>query len=108
VLPHSFYVLLLNSKEHFKMAKAKSPRPTTKTGKQVITMPEAGSVPIKKSAASPSSPPGSSVHELESKIRHRAYELYVERGQITGRDQEDWFQAELEILASVDNHKQSA
>jgi hypothetical protein len=90
------------------MAKAKSPRAASKTDKQVITMPEAGSVPIKRTAATPSAPTGSSVHDLESKIRQRAYELYVERGQITGRDQEDWFQAELEILASADNHKQSA
>jgi Protein of unknown function (DUF2934) len=90
------------------MAKAKSPRPASKTDKQVITMPEAGSILIKKTAASPSAQAGSSVNDLESKIRQRAYELYVERGQITGRDQEDWFQAELEILASVDNHKQSA
>ena len=90
------------------MAKAKSPRPTSKSDKQVITMPEAGSVPIKKTAASPNAPAGSSVNDLESKIRQRAYDLYVERGQMTGRDQEDWFQAELEILASVDNHKQSA
>jgi hypothetical protein len=90
------------------MAKAKSPRSTIKNDKQVITMPEAGSIPIRKTAASPSAPAGSSVHDLESKIRQRAYELYVERGQITGRDQDDWFQAELEILSSTDNRKQSA
>jgi hypothetical protein len=90
------------------MAKAKSPRSTSKTDKQVITMPEAGSVPIKKTVASPSALAASSVNDLESKIRQRAYELYVERGQIIGRDKDDWFQAELEILSSVDNHKQSA
>jgi len=95
------------------MAKAKSPRSTSKTDRQVITMPEAGSVPInsvpiKKTAASPIAPAGSSVNDMESKIRQRAYELYVERGQVTGRDQEDWFQAEVEILASADNHKQTA
>jgi hypothetical protein len=99
---------VLNSEEHFKMAKAKSPRPTSKTDKQVITMPEAGSVTIKRTAATPIAPAASSAQDLESKIRQRAYELFVERGQITGRDREDWFQAELEILASADNHKQSA
>jgi len=33
----------------------------------------------------------------EDKIRHRAYELYVERGGEPGRDIEDWLQAEREL-----------
>jgi hypothetical protein len=35
-------------------------------------------------------------------IRHRAYELYVERSCIHGRDQDDWLQAERELF---DNHQ---
>jgi hypothetical protein len=31
-------------------------------------------------------------------IRHRAYELYVERACIDGRDQDDWLQAERELF----------
>jgi Protein of unknown function (DUF2934) len=35
--------------------------------------------------------------ELEEKIRQRAYELYLERGQEHGHDVEDWMRAEQEI-----------
>jgi Protein of unknown function (DUF2934) len=91
------------------MAKAKSPRPSSKTVKQVITMPEAGSVSIKKSVATTSpSQVRSASPDLEGKIRQRAYELYEERGRTTGRDQEDWFRAELEVVGGLQNHKQSA
>ena len=31
-------------------------------------------------------------------IRHRAYELHLERGCIHGCDQDDWLQAERELL----------
>jgi Protein of unknown function (DUF2934) len=31
-------------------------------------------------------------------IRNRAYEIYIERGCIQGWDQDDWFQAERELL----------
>jgi hypothetical protein len=31
-------------------------------------------------------------------IRHRAYELYVERSCIDGRDEDDWLQAERELF----------
>jgi hypothetical protein len=91
------------------MAKAKSPRTASKTDKQVITMPEAGSVPIRKSAAAPgSSPVASAPHDLESKIRQRAYELYEERGRTIGLDQEDWLRAEIEVRGRLEGHKQSA
>jgi Protein of unknown function (DUF2934) len=91
------------------MAKAKSPRTASKTDKQVITMPEAGSVSIKKTAAAPGSSPVASVQrDLEGKIRQRAYELYEERGRTTGFDQEDWFRAEIEVRGHLENHKQSA
>ena len=35
--------------------------------------------------------------ELEDQIRHRAYELYEERGRQDGHEQEDWFRAKEEI-----------
>jgi hypothetical protein len=35
---------------------------------------------------------------LENKIRERAYQLYEGRGCEPGKDQQDWFQAEHEIL----------
>lgn len=37
---------------------------------------------------------------LERKIRLRAGQLYVERGQIEGRALEDWIAAESEVLQS--------
>jgi hypothetical protein len=35
---------------------------------------------------------------LEERIRRRAYELYVLRGNESGSEVEDWLQAEAEIL----------
>ena len=37
----------------------------------------------------------------EQSIRERAYELYRERGDGDGRDQEDWLAAESELLANM-------
>lgn len=37
---------------------------------------------------------------LERKIRLRARQLYDERGQVEGRDMEDWVRAESEVLQS--------
>jgi len=35
--------------------------------------------------------------ELEARIRQRAYELYLVRGQGDGHDVDDWLQAEEEV-----------
>jgi hypothetical protein len=35
---------------------------------------------------------------LEERIRRRAYELYVERGNQSGSELDDWVQAEEEVL----------
>jgi len=35
---------------------------------------------------------------LEDRIRCRAYELYVERGNQSGAELDDWLQAEEEVL----------
>jgi Protein of unknown function (DUF2934) len=37
---------------------------------------------------------------LEERIRQRAYELYVQRGNESGSEFEDWLQAEEEIQAA--------
>lgn len=34
----------------------------------------------------------------EARIGQRAYEIYQARGRLPGRDQEDWFQAEREVM----------
>jgi hypothetical protein len=35
---------------------------------------------------------------LENAIRHRAYELYLQRGKAHGHDVDDWLQAEAELV----------
>jgi Protein of unknown function (DUF2934) len=43
---------------------------------------------------------------LEERIRRRAYELYVERGNQSGSELDDWLQAEQEVKqASVRGFK---
>jgi len=86
------------------MAKAKSPRSNNLPNKQVITMPEAGSIPQIRKAASPISP---TPIDLEAQIRTRAYELYQERGCAPGQENEDWLRAEHEVLAR-NNQQQRA
>jgi len=75
------------------MAKAKTPA-ATPTNKQVLTMPEAGSVVTRKT--SPVSTPSV---DLATRIRERAYQLYQERGSAPGHETEDWFKAEREVLS---------
>jgi hypothetical protein len=40
------------------------------------------------------------VEMLERKVRLRARQLYDERGQVEGRELEDWVRAESEVLQS--------
>jgi hypothetical protein len=84
------------------MAKAKTPR-TTPTTKQVITMPEAGSVSLVRKTVQASS----SSADLSAQIRERAYQLYLERGNTPGTENEDWLRAESEILGRQ-SHQQRA
>jgi hypothetical protein len=85
------------------MAKAKTPRTTKATNNQVITMPEAGSVPVIRKT----SPVSNSSADLAAQIRERAFQLYLERGSTPGHENEDWFRAEREVL-SRQNHQQTA
>jgi hypothetical protein len=86
------------------MPKAKTPRTTPPPNKQVLTMPEATSTtPVRKTSFSASS----TTTDLESQVRQRAYELYQERGCTPGQENEDWLQAEREVLARR-NQRQSA
>jgi hypothetical protein len=36
--------------------------------------------------------------EMRSRVAHRAYQLFERRGRDHGRDMDDWFRAEQEIL----------
>ncbi len=40
-------------------------------------------------------------NELQEQIRHRAYELYEQRGGESGRELDDWLQAEAEVTQSM-------
>ena len=76
------------------MAKAKKTTIDNPSTKQVITMPEAGSVPTIRKTVSPSSP---TPIDLDDQIRRRAYEIYQERGCTPGLENEDWLRAEHEV-----------
>jgi hypothetical protein len=84
------------------MAKARTPR-ANPINKQVLTMPEAGSVPSVRKT----SPVSSSSVDLAAQIRERAYQLYQERGSTPGHENEDWLTAEREVLARQ-HHQQTA
>jgi len=86
------------------MPKAKTPRATTPSNKQVLTMPEITPTPQPRKASSSANTQNV---DLEGQIRQRAYELYQERGYTAGQENEDWLQAEREVMARQ-NHKQSA
>jgi hypothetical protein len=86
------------------MAKAKTPRSTeTVNNKQVITMPESTSAAPAKKLAKPVSPNPSAPTpiDFEAQVRQRAYEIYQERGSISGYENEDWLQAEQDVRAGL-------
>ena len=41
-------------------------------------------------------------NEIQEQIRHRAYELYEQRGGEDGRELDDWLQAEAEVIQSME------
>jgi hypothetical protein len=48
-----------------------------------------------------------SLSSLEEQIQRRAYELYVERGNQSGSELEDWLQAEEEVVQAQEDAKVS-
>jgi hypothetical protein len=86
------------------MPRAKTPRTITPPKKQVLTMPEATSTAQVRKASSSAN---SQNLDLDAQIRQRAYELYQERGCTPGHENEDWLQAEAQVL-DRQNRKQSA
>lgn len=46
--------------------------------------------------------PGDQTLPLEVRIRRRAHELYLERGDAPGSAEDDWLRAEAEILRARD------
>jgi hypothetical protein len=45
--------------------------------------------------------------DVETEIRQRAYELYVQRGYTPGHENEDWLVAEGEILARPESQQRA-
>ncbi len=88
------------------MAKAKTPRTpkpkaerVEKTEKKVLQMPDA---PVNAGSNGSAGSNGTNRHssvELESEIRRRAYELYANRGYSDGLHEEDWLEAERQVLS---------
>lgn len=78
------------------MPRAKTPRTpkpkAEKAEKKVLQMPENVTVPAGN---------GNGNHlpvDIEAEIRRRAYELYESRGFADGHAEQDWIQAEREVL----------
>lgn len=42
--------------------------------------------------------PGNDVRSVQKRVALRAYELYLQRGGVDGHADEDWLQAEREIM----------
>jgi Protein of unknown function (DUF2934) len=72
------------------MPKAKNPR-SENSNKNVVSLSSARIGAGKKSNFNPP--------VLEDEIRHRAYELYEQRGRTPGFESEDWLRAEQEVVA---------
>jgi Protein of unknown function (DUF2934) len=62
------------------------------------TSTEAPAKPVASVQPEPANGNGKSSFDMETTIRARAYELYEKRGRQDGLDQQDWLQAETEIL----------
>ena len=84
------------------MPRAKSPRTVkpkaeSSAEKKVLQMPE-----------NSKGRNGFTPADLELEIRLRAYELYQQREPSVGSEQDDWLQAEREVLARHPEHSQTA
>ena len=77
------------------MAKAKTQKSVTSPGRTKRTVVEPQFQEVSESRESNN---GSAV-DIQAEIRQRAYELYQERGYVSGFEQEDWITAEREVLA---------
>jgi hypothetical protein len=49
---------------------------------------------------------GSDVLPLEERVRLRARQLYIERGNESGSEMDDWLQAEDELSAAQEEHRE--
>lgn len=76
------------------MPKARTPRSTKpKAEKKVLQMPEISASDGAQALAD----------NLDGEIRNRAYEIYATRGYTNGRAEQDWLEAEREVMARRNN-----
>ena len=89
------------------MPRAKTPRTpkpkAEKTENKVLQMPETVAAANGNGHSHSSHAPA----DIQSEIRLRAYELYESRGYADGGAEQDWIQAEREVLAR-ESKKQTA
>ena len=78
------------------MPRAKSPR----NGSRKVTEMSVVTPISTEITPSPSNGYGNT-NELQDEIRRRAYELYQERGCEPGHEVEDWFEAERQVMAKL-------
>lgn len=78
------------------MPRAKSPR----NGSRKVTEMSVVTPISTETAGSPFNGQGNK-NELQDEIRRRAYELYQERGCEPGHEVEDWFEAERQVMARL-------
>ncbi len=92
----------------------KAPSTTTQptTSNEAPAKPVASVQPAASKAGVQSKPPArqegngaKSNGDLEAAIRQRAYELYEKRGRQDGLHNEDWLQAEREVLGQQQNRR---
>src|SRR5262249_53615302 len=82
-------------KEYLIMPRAKSPR----NGREVTEMSVV--TPISVESQAPASNGHGQASDVQDEIRRRAYELYQERGCEPGHEVEDWFEAERQVMARL-------
>jgi len=75
--------------------KAQSSKQITKNR---TTIPQGNGIQERPSAGTPASKPQPVFDDVHARIAKRAYELYVERGCREGGAEQDWLDAEREIL----------
>jgi hypothetical protein len=80
-------------KEYISMAKAKTAR-SVNSEPRLKQSPVAQFKAVEESRSRIDSPV-----DFEAEIRHRAYELYQERGCVSGHEREDWLIAEREVMS---------
>lgn len=86
------------------MARAKTPRTTTKKQTETINETNLATMPQTAPSITVTAPEYKKLAapipiNVEEEIRRRAYELYVQRGCTPGQDHSDWVEAEREVMA---------